>query len=101
MSGVSYVGKGRQVGTVAFPFEEVDFPAGKGARRENGLRKGSVFYRIFVAIEVVAENHRAAAEKIRESRVVVELRAQFLQGRLERPHVLQPGPGQFLEHRQA
>ena len=32
---------------------------------------------------------------------MVELRAQFLQGRLERAHVLQPGPGQLLEHRQA
>jgi len=101
MAGVGYFGELGQVGAVAFPLEEVDFPAGKRAWRENGLRKGSVFYRIFVAIEVVAENHRTAAEKIRESRVVVELRAQFLQGRLERADVLQPGPGQLLEHRQA
>src|SRR5882672_3670098 len=101
MPGVGYFGKLGQVGAVAFPRGEVDFPAGKRARRENRLRKGSVFHRIFVAIEVVAENHRTATEKIRESRLVVELRAQFLQGRLERPYVLQPGLGQFLEHRQA
>src|SRR5206468_2973940 len=101
MPGVGYLGKLGQVGAVAFPREEVDFPAGKRAWRENRLRKGSVFHRIFFAIEVVAENHRTAAEKIRELRVVVERRAQFLQGRLERPYVLQPGPGQLLEHWQA
>src|SRR2546427_681255 len=101
MLGVGYLGKLGQVGAVALPREEVDFPAGKRPRRENGLRKGSAFYRIFVAIEVIAENHRTAAEKAREARIVVELRAQFLQGRLERAHVLQPGPGQLLEHRQA
>src|SRR5258706_326143 len=101
MPGVGNFGELGQVGTVAFPREEVDFPAGKGARREDRLRKRSAFYRIFVAIEIVSENHRTAAEKIREYRVVVELRAQFLQGRLERPYVLQPGLGQLLEHRQA
>src|SRR5712692_9033158 len=101
MPGVGYFGELGQVGTVAFPREEVDFPAGKGARRENGLRQSPAFHRIVVAIEIVSENHGTAAEKIREYRVVVELRAQFLQGRLERPYVLQPGLGQLLEHRQA
>src|SRR5438477_8808332 len=98
MPRVGYFGKLGQVGAVALPREEVDFSAGKRARRKNGLRKGSVFHRIFVAIEIVAENHRTAAQKIREFRVVVELRAQILQGRLVRPYVLQPGAGQLLEH---
>src|SRR5438552_18824611 len=96
MPGVGYFGKLGQVGAVAFPLEEVDFPTGKRARRENRLRKGSVFHRILVAIEIVAENHRTAAEKIREFRVVGELRAQFLQGRLERADVLQSGCGQIV-----
>src|SRR6266849_8411802 len=101
MPGVGYFGELGQVGSVAFPREEVDFPAGKGARRENRLRKRSAFHRIFVAVEIISENHGTAAEKIREYRVVVELRAQLLQRRLERPYVLQPGLGQLLEHRQA
>src|SRR5260221_11861276 len=101
MPGVGNFGELGQVGTVAFPREEVDFPAGKGARREDRLRKRSAFYRIFVAIEIVSENHRTAAEKIREYRVVVELREQFLQVRLERPYVLQHGLGQLLVHLQA
>src|SRR5882672_12708326 len=102
MPGVERVGlKLRQVGAVAFPNSETDFPVAKSARWKHWLRKRAAFNSVLVAAEIIAEHNGPAAKKIGKLGVVLKLRTQFLQGRLKLPDVLQPGLGQLFQHRQA
>ena len=71
----------RQVAAIAPPGGEGNRPAGEGARRQHGLGEGAALDRALIAVEVVAEHHRPALDRLGEQGVVVELRPQL--GRLD------------------